>query len=104
MSVTAQGISLKIFIGFLLNSELRMHLMHSSSWKEALILQSSDSNAIKIVRYGDKEYWGRYLTSSSIPLNELPALEAELHQALKHHCPQMKQPPSLHLFSQSFIH
>lgn len=104
MSLTVQGISLKIFIGFIVNSELRMHLMNSKTWKEMLIVERSNKNALKLVRYGDKEYWGCYIPHLYISLDEIPSLEAELQNALKVHCPQIKKSFPLYIFSQSFIH
>lgn len=81
-----------------------MHLINSKSWKEMLIVEGSESHALKLVRFSDKEYWGHYIQHTSISLDEIPSLEAELQKAIKDHCPQMKKQLPIYLFSQSFIH
>lgn len=97
------SITLKLFAGFKVTSELRMHLNHSSLWKENEILNKE--NSLKKVNFEDEEYLGLYLSVPFISLNEIAYLEDSLKQTLLEICPQYKQEKLiLHLFSQPFIH
>lgn len=103
MYTVAEGISLKLFIGIPLNSELKLKLAQSKTWQESLITGTDD--VLKIVRFGEKEYFGRYLPHSHLLMSELPPIESSLIASIKHYCPRIKHDKLvLRIFSQPFIH
>ncbi len=81
---TEAGVSTKLFVGFLLNSELRMHLNQSKTYKQEKI--GSQSDFIEI-HYQDKDYFGHFLDKSLITLKELKKMDSEMRKKLELYCP-----------------
>lgn len=90
----------KIFLGFLQNGELKMHLNQSPLWKETKLLQVS---AFSEVHFENQHYVGTFI-QSPCDYSQLKEYELELRQHLQRHCPKLnadKQP--LYLFLQLFL-
>lgn len=77
-------VTTKLFAGFLLNSELRMHLNQSKTYKQDKIGSNED---LKEIHYQDKDYFGIYLDKNLIHLPELKSVEATLTKKLEFYCP-----------------
>lgn len=77
-------VTTKLFVGFQLNSELRMHLNQSKTYKQDKIGSKQDLNE---VHYQDKDYFGIYLDKNLINFSELKQLERVLVKKLEFYCP-----------------
>jgi hypothetical protein len=86
---TTEGISLKLFIGCLINSEVKMHLNYSSEWKQEQVIRSESGEALEKVRHAEKEYVGRGLSQEAVTVPELEELDQFLRSALARYCPEL---------------
>jgi hypothetical protein len=101
MKKPEQLIEIKIFMGYLQNGEIQMHLNQSPSWKEANLFQTGN---LKEVHYNHKEYIGHFIPSN-LAFDQLKQKERELKAALLHDCPNLnldKYP--IYLFPQLFLY
>ena len=91
-------LTVKLFIGFLLTSELRMH--HKQSLKTKNVL----AHGLDQVRYRSKEYLGFYLPHENIPLAELKKIQEEVQKRLSIQCPTLqKEYLNIFIFPQLFV-
>lgn len=94
------GIQHRIFIGFLLSKEIKMHLSQSAAWKEAKLIGTQDLIEAK---FEEKEYIGR---SASAPLSctELKKIEEEIKSQFQLYCPKFNlDKQRTYLLSQLFF-
>lgn len=77
-------VTTKLFAGYLLNSELRMHLNQSKTYKQDKIGSHQDLNE---VHYQEKDYFGIYLEQTMVAFDELKKLEESLRKRLDFYCP-----------------
>ena len=105
MSMQIQNrITAKLFIGFLLTSEVKMHLNQSPTWKKSQVGRSDESSELIEVRYEDHDYIGRYLKESKILLNDLKQYEQITTQQLQSYCPKLPMTSfKFSVFPQVFI-
>ncbi|KIC74290.1 hypothetical protein DB42_BH00240 [Neochlamydia sp. EPS4] len=97
------GVNLKIFIGCLITSELRMHLNQSLLWKQNKIAPELNS-ALREIHFQDKDYIGIYPTTDKISLMALKEIEKEILQLLTTYCPLLPtEKIKILIFSQVFI-
>lgn len=90
----------RLFIGFIVNGEMKMHLNQSATWKEAALFQSADLNH---VHFENKEYIGQFL-ELALNYEELKQKEKELKNRLQHYCPNLNlESLTAYLFPQTFI-
>lgn len=78
-------VQMRIFIGFLENKEIKMHLNQSEAWKEAKMLGKTD---LMETQDQEKEYLGRYIPSL-LPCTELKKIEKEIKSQLQLYCPKL---------------
>jgi hypothetical protein len=94
------GTEVRLFLGFLQNSELRMHLRGSALWDEARTLGFTP---LKEVEQETKKYIGIYV-SSSLSLRELGEQEQMIKKQLQIYCPKLSLETHRSLiFTQLFI-
>jgi hypothetical protein len=104
MVLAEKGITFKLFAGFLVNAELRMHMRLSPQWKEQEILQKNALNDLKLVHFNDMDYLGIYLERTRITLQEIDSLETRIRKSLKDLFPKYPSDTlNLYLFTQAFI-
>ena len=95
-------VSIKLFVGFPLTSELRMHLRGSKSWNEAQI--QPELLSIVEVQHEQKSFLGRYIETIPLVLKDLRQVEQELKQIVEDFCPKFPSDKlELITFSQVFI-
>ena len=105
MISTTSGITLRLFIGCLISSELRMHLAHSSKWKELKFTLENAPQQMQLVHFKKKEYIGHYLDNALLSLKDVAHYEKLLRSALQEICPEYPHEKlTLRIFSQPFIH
>lgn len=98
-----KNIELRVFVGFQINSELRMHLNQSLPWKQAKIHPSSTRELVEI-HFHQKDYIGQFLSTNPIKLPEIKQIEMKIVQKLNSYCPQFaSEKIRLLVFSQVFI-
>ena len=81
----------KLFLGCKLNSELRMYLNQSPSWKQVSILplaEKAENNHLIEVHYQAKDYLGRYLSDEKMTLSDLKNSAIQLKETIRVYCPQ----------------
>ena len=101
-TATENRIDVKLFIGCLLTSEIRLYLLQNIAWKQAKIDPSN--HPLLEIQHEGKEYLGMYLPSRSASLKELKKIEEETLAAISSFCPQLNQGPvKLYVFPQLFI-
>lgn len=100
---TENKILVKMFVGCYLNSEIRMYLNESKTWKQAAILRTKDKELIE-VHFQNKDYIGKYLESETINLDQLKKSEKEVRETLKRYvCDCDSDSLKICVFPQLFI-
>jgi hypothetical protein len=94
------SIQIRIFLGCLQNSELKMHLDKSTAWKEAKtmgILNLSET------RWQEKDYLGFFIPPL-LSLGQLKENEREIKTQLQLYCPKINvDSHACFLFTQIFF-
>ncbi|MGK5595049.1 MAG: hypothetical protein ACSNEK_06805 [Parachlamydiaceae bacterium] len=100
----ATKVFLRLFVGVLITSEIRMHLNLSIKWKEAQILKELDPNRLTEVHFHHDNYAGKFLPHETFSLDELKLQEQEILAKLKGYCPKLGiEKIKLKIFPQQFI-
>lgn len=93
-------IQIRIFMGYVQNKEVNLHLGRSASWKEEKLLGNLH---LVETRWQDKDYIGFFI-SSFMTYDQLKEKEKEVKTQLQHYCPKLNlDKHAIHLFSQSFL-
>lgn len=88
------------FIGYLISSEIQMHLNQSKQWNEQLSIGIA---SLKRIPYKKKEYLGLYIESPQ-SLNKLTFLSEKIKSELNLYCPKLNlNNRSLFLFPELFL-
>ena len=105
MEASVQGlVKVRLFAGFALNSEMKMHLKQSTAWKNAKIDKSHSKHAIEEIHYQEKDYLGIYLDAENQTIPQLKEIDLELRNQLAHYCPEFNvESIKLYIFPQIFI-
>lgn len=99
-----EKISIRLFVGCLITSELRMHLNQSIEWKHLNIINNKDLKTLTEVPYKSKNYLGIYTDKLEMMLSDLKNTQASVEQLLKKICPQYPiENAGFVIFSQVFI-
>lgn len=98
-------VSVKMFVGFHLNSEIRMILNQSKTWKQASIMPlEKESQELIEVHFHGKDYFGRHLPLEKVPLQELKEIENHIKNRLKSYCPEYDaESVKICIFPQVFV-
>lgn len=101
---TTNRVTVKLFAGCLLTSEIRMYLKQSAAWKQAQIVGEFDVREIVETHYQEKDYLGRYLASNNLTIIELHEIESSIRKALTTFCPELaSESLKIYVFPQVFI-
>jgi len=93
--------TIKLFIGYELNHELKSYLSNSLHWKSESV---SSESPLQEISYQNKLYIGLYLNSSVPSVIELKAMQAKIYQTLESYCPELNVPTlNLIVFPQVFL-
>ncbi len=94
------SVQIRIFLGFLQNKELKLHLNQSARWKEELSLSNT---ALTQVQDHEKEYIGHYLPHL-LTCKQIKEKEQEIKSQLQLYCPKLNlDKHHSYLFSQLFV-
>lgn len=94
-NVTHHQMTAKLFFGFAITSEVKMHLAGSHAWKSALAAPE-DGDLVE-VRYQDRHYVGVYCMKKSIQTKELKKVQEDIEDKLGIYCPNL--PSSAYKFA-----
>lgn len=101
---SSKQITVRIFVGIEINSEIKMRLNESPSWKDALILASQDPEILQIAPFQEKNYVGRFLSYNEVTLKDLDKEATHVADELHKYCPALKLTKNDTLvFSQVFV-
>jgi hypothetical protein len=101
---TTSKASAKLFAGFLLSSELKMHLNSCPEWK-SLAVTPENSQEFREIHYEDQHFVGHYLPEEKLTLTEIKAYEQQMTQKLLVYCPKFDSTHlKFSLLAQLFIH
>lgn len=94
-------IEIRLFAGFLLSSEIRMHLNQSPLWKRSSF--EKESPLIE-THHSQQDYLGIFLEESHLPLTQVEQTDQMLRNRLAQYCPNLGiDHLSILLFPQIFI-
>lgn len=80
-------VSVKLFVGFPLTSEIKMHLNRSQAWQQASVLHPAERDLVEVHHHG-QDYVGRFLPQDRVILSEVQDNDMRAKQALQHYCPE----------------
>lgn len=90
----------RIFLGFLLTKEIKLHLSQSPSWKEAKLLGTQE---LIETQFQEKDYLGQFI-SQRLSCAQLKKLNLEIRSQLHQFCPKLDlEKQHSFLFSQLFF-
>ena len=93
-------IETRIFLGYLQNSDIRVQLQQSASWRSSIDLKDSE---LRQISHRDKEYIGLFILSP-VDLQSIKDKEAFIRQKMGFYCPTLNLDKHLlYLFPQTFV-
>ncbi|WP_068468387.1 hypothetical protein [Candidatus Protochlamydia phocaeensis] len=93
-------IETRIFLGYLLNGEIKMHLNQSSRWKEGKWQKENDL----VEAYCQEKPYIGFFIEEGLTYNQLRKKEQELKTQLQLYCPKLNlDSHTPYLFPQTFI-
>lgn len=100
-----ERITVKMFVGCLLTSDLQFILNQSHSWKEWLITQkSTDAPLLEEIRFKNKGYLGCYCDDENIAIAQIEILHEYIREKFSEFCPTADTSSlKIYVFSQVFI-
>ncbi len=102
-SAVDSKVTIRLFLGTPLQSELRANLHQSPHWREAQLLSPIEAPLV-IVWFHQKEYLGRYLPISELTVQELQESAQAIRQQIEMFCPRLDTKDlSMLIFPQLFI-
>jgi hypothetical protein len=100
---TPSKISIRLFAGFLLSSEIRMHLHKSPIWKRSSF-QDKETFPLLEVHFQHQEYIGIFLKEAFLPLTDVQEVEKSLRYLMTQYCINLStEKLPIKLFPQIFI-
>lgn len=97
-------IGAKLFVGCLMNGELRMHLNGSELWKQAKLQLKGTETTLTQTHFEQHDYIGIFSAKNPLTVEELRTLETTLRSQLHLYCPKLDVAKiKLNLFTQLFI-
>ncbi|MDP1879407.1 MAG: hypothetical protein Q8K60_00540 [Parachlamydiaceae bacterium] len=94
------AIEVKIFLGFLVTSEIKANLKYSSSWKQAILDTTCE---LKDIEKNQRHYIGKFIPQE-LTLKELKNEEEIIKKNLQLYCPKINlDQHRCYFFSQLFI-
>lgn len=99
-----QGISVKLFVGYRLTSEIKMHLKQSRIWQRINSKAEKDADDLVEIHHQDHDYIGLYSTKEDLDLAEIRNLDELIRSRLQKYCPHLPvEKANTSIFPQLFI-
>jgi hypothetical protein len=94
------SVQIRIFMGYLQNKEIKMHLNQSANWKEAKLLHE---NSLMETQWQENDYIGLFIPSGMVS-SQLKVKEQEVNQHMQAYFPKLNlEKHKILIFSQVFI-
>lgn len=101
--MSESGLSVQLFIGCPIHSELRMHLRYSDAWKQQKLTQQGAFD-LKELQHDNKEFLGFLIDRSDLSIDSIRELERDLKEAIAEACPEMGiEPIKAYIFPQIYL-
>ncbi len=84
-----QGLKLRVFVGCLIDSEVRMHLAYSDVWKREQVIRTDEGETLDKIKHEEKEYVGHTIDHATLSLDEVHEHEQYVRRALSRYCPEL---------------
>ena len=81
-----ESIQVRLFIGCVINSEMRLHLSLSQLWQNDKLFNQREELALKEISYQSKEYIGILLATSHIAFEQIQIKTEFIRQKLEQYC------------------
>lgn len=104
MSMVSEKLTVKLFAGIFLTSEIRLHLKQSFAWK--LVSMNPDKTILRLVEthYKSQDFIGFFLPEPSTTIDQLRQAERFVLTTFHSYCPEIAlESLSLIIFPQVFI-
>jgi len=97
-----ERVSVKLFVGFTITSEVKMYLHESHAWQ--LARTTPTDGDLCEVRHKNNYYIGRYLPDGKMKVSALKEQESYIEAKLREYCPTLPtRAYRFSIFSQLFI-
>lgn len=94
----------KLFIGFFITSEMRMHLNLSASWKMAKEMHDENGQDLIEIHYEEHDYIGSSLENNKALYSDLKIEKERIEKQLQIYCPKLPLAGSrFYVFPQLFV-
>lgn len=103
-SESNESVSTKLFIGYLISQEVRMHLNNSSIWKEIQAFPKENTHHLREVHHNNKSFIGAFLFSKTPSLEELKKTQSFVSSNLQSYCEKLNvESLKITIFPQIFL-
>ena len=103
-TATENRVLAKIFVGFELSMDIRMHLNQSTEWKKASVVKDDSPNSIVEIRFNEKDYIGRHLDTRMPTLKDIQTQSTQIRERLQEFCPEINVDTfKINVFPQVFV-
>jgi hypothetical protein len=97
------AIATKLFIGYPLTAELRLHLSNSEEWKQSQVMQQN-SDTIQEIHHKEKNYIGIFLKIEKPSLEDLETTKSQLTTRIEGYSSEIDlRKQSIIIFPQIFL-
>ena len=97
-------VTVKLFLGIQITSEIRMHLRQSLKWKESHLHLETHTGYLIETHFQNNDYVGIFVAEERQPFEELKQLELAVRNLLLEYCPLANtEKMPLVVFPQVFI-
>lgn len=98
------ALSIRLFVGCPLNSEIKMHLNQSRQWKQTTISPHRNNKELIEIHHQGKDYLGYHLDLEKATLADLKQIEEHVKGQLQIFCPDLEiEKIKVCIFPQVFI-
>lgn len=100
---TKKQLTVRLFMGCLITSDIRMHLKESKRWMLSSISSQAEKRLFE-THFQNKDYIGCFPDKEFLTLSEIKNLEKSIRESLQFYCPEISV-EDLHilLFPQVFL-
>lgn len=100
-----ERITVKLFVGCLITSDLNLLLQQNHQWKNSVISQKdSSAPSLEEVRFNNKPYLGCFLHDDSVTVPKIEVIQSYLANTISEYCPEYAVDNlKIYVFPQVFI-
>lgn len=98
------NVTVRLFVGCLVTSELKLLLDNSHAWKQFQILQSQNDDTLQLLRHEGKNYLGWLTESIEISIATIADYEIKLKELMTQYCSSYEsEKVNIVVFPQVFV-